>query len=153
MPVCFTLLCVHSLPGLGRIYGQVPVGLIESSPRTLVWGSLSKEPSVPVGTIEKSHIDPSHFVWQHKRYSIVSAGTHTLKKRYPTLKCGATILGSLTGHLNITESKSPTDFVQDTFSLYCYALGQVARFIDVAAEMHSEIVSKQLERHDGENRR
>jgi hypothetical protein len=38
-------------------------------------------------------------------------------------------------------------------SLDRYALGQIARFIDIAPEMHGEIVSKQLERHDRENRR
>jgi len=37
-------------------------------------------------------------------------------------------------------------------SLYRYALGEIARFVDVAAECDSEMIRQKLEWNDGENR-
>ena len=37
-------------------------------------------------------------------------------------------------------------------SLYRHALGEIARFVDVAAECDSEMIRQKLEWDDGENR-
>jgi len=56
-------------------------------------------------------------------------------------------------HANIIPSAIGYRLLPMPPSLYCHALGQIARFIHVTTKMYGQVISKQLERHNRKDRR